>query len=123
METPLERLPSGARVTLIRLRSLGDCVLTTPAIQLLKAFRPDLRISVVVESRFRPIFENNPSIDSLIPAEVSQVARTNPQLTLNLHGGTTSIWMTIASRARLRAGFAQFRAQAAYNVRIPRAQE
>lgn len=123
METTLERLPSGARVTLIRLRSLGDCVLTTPAIQLLKTFRPDLNLTVVVEPRFRPIFENNPAITSLIPAEISKVALTHSQLTLNLHGGTTSIWLTIASRARLRAGFTHFRAQAAYNVRIPRAQE
>src|SRR6476660_1814161 len=103
METPLERLPSGARVILIRLRSLGDCVLTTPAIQILKSFRPDLRLTVAVEPRFRPIFENNPAIDALIPPGVSQIARMNPQLTVNLHGGTTSIWMTVASRARLRA--------------------
>ena len=31
----LERLSPGARVAVIRLRSLGDCVLTTPAISLL----------------------------------------------------------------------------------------
>ena len=33
----LERLPSGSRIAVIRLRSLGDCVLTTPALELLKA--------------------------------------------------------------------------------------
>src|ERR1700735_5619015 len=32
----LERLSPVARVAVIRLRSLGDCVLTTPAISLLK---------------------------------------------------------------------------------------
>ena len=51
--TPLDRLARGSRVLLIRLRSLGDCVLTTPAIHLLKSFRPDLEIGVVVEERFR----------------------------------------------------------------------
>jgi len=30
--TVLERLPDSARVAIVRLRSLGDCVLTTPAI-------------------------------------------------------------------------------------------
>ena len=34
--TVLEQLPEGARAAIIRLRSLGDCVLTTPALALLK---------------------------------------------------------------------------------------
>ena len=37
MENLLERLPSGSRIAVIRLRSLGDCVLTTPALALLKS--------------------------------------------------------------------------------------
>jgi heptosyltransferase-3 len=45
MDTVLERLPSGSRVAVIRLRSLGDCVLTTPALELLKGHRPDLKIT------------------------------------------------------------------------------
>ena len=52
MESLLARLPSRARIAVIRLRSLGDCVLTTPALVLLKAHRPDLRIRMVVEPRF-----------------------------------------------------------------------
>src|SRR2546425_378439 len=50
----LHRLPDGARVAVIRLRSLGDCVLTTPALDILKQSRPDLRVAVVVEDRFAP---------------------------------------------------------------------
>ena len=42
----------------LRLRSLGDCVLTTPAIALLKQARPDLELAVVVEERFAPIFRS-----------------------------------------------------------------
>jgi heptosyltransferase-3 len=47
--TVLEHLPEGARAAIVRLRSLGDCVLTTPALALLKSSRPDLRIGVVAE--------------------------------------------------------------------------
>lgn len=43
----LDQLPAGSRVLLVRLRSLGDCVLTTPALELLGRYRPDLRIAVV----------------------------------------------------------------------------
>ena len=62
MESVLDRLPEGSRIVIIRLRSLGDCVLTTPAIALLKGHRPDLRISVVVEPRFHGVFEDNPDV-------------------------------------------------------------
>ena len=49
MGSVLERLPAGARVAVIRLRSMGDCILTTPALAILKQSRPDLSIGIVVE--------------------------------------------------------------------------
>lgn len=119
----LERLPSGARVAIIRLRSLGDCVLTTPAIAILKQARPDLKLALVVEERFAPIFDNNPDVDEILPPDLVRVARWRPELTLNLHGGSKSMQLTVASRAPLRAGFQHFRFQRIYNMRIPRAQE
>ena len=123
MRNVLERLPPGARVAVIRLRSLGDCVLTTPAIALLKNARPDLRVAIVAEDRFSAIFAGNPDVDSILPPKASEISRWRPELTLNLHGGATSVRLTIASRARWRAGFAHFRFRPIYNIRIPRAQE
>lgn len=121
--TVLERLPDCARVAIVRLRSLGDCVLTTPAIEILKTSRPDLEIAVVVEDRFAPVFEGNNSIAKLLPPSISALRDWRPELCLNLHGGTRSAGLTAASRARFRAGFAHFRFARAYNIRIPRAQE
>ena len=121
--TVLERLPDSARVAIIRLRSLGDCVLTTPAIDILKTSRPNLEIAVVVEDRFAPVFEGNNSVARLLPPSISAVRDWRPELCLNLHGGTRSAGLTVASRARLRAGFAHFRFAGAYNTPIPRAQE
>jgi ADP-heptose:LPS heptosyltransferase len=106
----------------IRLRSLGDSVLTTPALALLKQFRHDLRVAVIVEDRFRAVFEGNPHVDEILPPAFSSTARWKADLCLNLHGGTRSIALTAASRARFRAGFGHFRASALYNIRIPRAQ-
>ena len=117
MSCLLDRLPSGSRISVIRLRSLGDCVLTTPAIALLKRHRPDLKINVVVEPRFAQVFEGNPDIDG-ISADVGRA-----DLVLNLHGGTRSMLMTLGSLARFRAGFAHHRYSFIYNHRIPRAQE
>ncbi|MEO5926865.1 MAG: glycosyltransferase family 9 protein [Bryobacteraceae bacterium] len=117
----LDKLPASSRVAVIRLRSLGDCVLTTPAIALLKAHRPDLEIAVVVEGRFKGVFEGNPDISALLPPE--PFSNWKPRLTLNFHGGTRSMWLTAASRAKYRAGFAHHAYSFLYNQRIPRAQQ
>jgi heptosyltransferase III len=119
----LERLPAGSRVAILRLRSLGDCVLTTPALDILRRVRPDLHTAVVVEDRFVPIFEHSPDLDEILPPNLGALRRFQPSLCLNLHGGSRSAWMTLLSSAQFRAGFGHFRFQSVYNMRIPRAQE
>lgn len=123
MSQLLERLPAGSRIAVIRLRSLGDCVLTTPALALLKAHRPDLEIGVVVEDRFRGVFEGNPDIAALLPPDLAAIAKWRPRLALNFHGGTRSMWLALASLAPIRAGFGHHAWSVVYNARIPRAQD
>jgi len=119
----LERLPNRARVAVIRLRSLGDCVLTTPALDILKHGRPDLRVAVVVEDRFAPVFEGNDAVETLLPPRIPELRSWRPDLCLNLHGGSRSAALTAASGAKIRAGFAHFRIQLPYTVKIPTAQQ
>ena len=120
--TILEDLAPGSRICLIRLRSLGDCVLTTPAIALAKAARPDLQIGVAVEERFAPVFEGNSSVERILAPNWQSARRWKPALCLNLHGGTRSQWMTALSGAKWRAGFAHHSFTFAYNIKIGRAQ-
>ena len=119
----LDQLPGGSRIAVIRLRSLGDCVLTTPALAVLKRSRPDLEIGVVVEDRFAAIFEGNPDVAKLVVPSAGALRAWGPELALNLHGGTRSMAMTIGSGARFRSGFAHHRYSSLYNVPIPTAQE
>jgi ADP-heptose:LPS heptosyltransferase len=123
MPTVISQLAPGSRVAIVRLRSMGDCVLTTPAIHLLKEHRPDLEIGVVVDDRFRDVYRDNPAVSALLPPVRTVLLQWRPRLVLNLHGGTRSAWMTALSLARWRAGFQHFTFQPIYNVRIPRAQE
>jgi ADP-heptose:LPS heptosyltransferase len=109
-------------LAILRLRSLGDCVLTTPAVDILKRYRPDLRLAVVVEGRFRDVYTGNPDVDEILPPETEALRSFRPRLCLNLHGGSRSAWLTAVSGARYRAGFAHFRHRFVYNVSIPRAQ-
>ena len=119
----LERVPSSGRVAVIRLRSLGDCVLTTPALDILHRARPDLEIAVVLEDRFAGVFEGNPAVSTLLAPEAAAVVKWRPSLCLNLHGGTRSMLFTAASLADIRAGFGHHVGAWIYNVPIPRAQE
>lgn len=98
-------------------------MLTTPALDILRRFRPDLRIAIVVEDRFRAIFEGSPDLDEILLPAAGRLRRFRPHLCLNLHGGTRSAWFTAFSGARWRAGFGHFHHGLAYNLRIPRAQE
>jgi len=123
MSSVLERIPERGRVAVIRIRSMGDCILTTPALAVLKQARPDLSVAIIVEDRFRALFEGNADVAQILPPEWRQVRQWRPDLCLNLHGGGSSAVITALSGARFRAGFAHFRYSHVYNVRIPRAQE
>ncbi|MBI3696189.1 MAG: glycosyltransferase family 9 protein [Acidobacteria bacterium] len=109
---------------------MGDTVLTTPALALLHEARPDLEIFVAVERPWDRLLESNPALAGVIPFErggrwnaLAAVRRLHAPLCVNLHGGSTSAWLTALAGARWRAGFGHFAFQAVYNVRIPRAQE
>ena len=123
MASVLEQLPRDGRIAVVRLRSLGDCVLTTPALELVKRSRPDLRVAVVVENHFRAVFEGNPDVDELLDPKPSAVRAWHPHLCLNLHGGGRSAMLTATSGAAYRAGFGHFRFSFVYNIKIPTAQE
>jgi ADP-heptose:LPS heptosyltransferase len=92
--------------------------LSTPAIHLLKTFRPDLEIRIVVEDRFAAIFG-----EAAMPPSARALRAFAPHLCLNLHGGTRSARLTLLSGARVRAGFGIFRPAWIYNTPIPTAQE
>ena len=120
--TVLDRLSRGAHVGIIRLRSLGDCVLTTPALALLKRTRPDLSIGVAVEDRFRAVFEGNSAVEAIVQPTWRAIRAWKPALCVNLHGGSRSQLMTGMSGAKWRAGFAHHSTTLAYNIKIGRAQ-
>jgi len=113
--SPAEILPGlakGAEVLLIRLRSLGDIVLTTPAIEALHAWRPDLRIVVAVEPAYASVLEGNPSVSEIFRVNrflptAARLARRRFPLTLNQHGGPTSALLTAATLSPVRVAWQQ----------------
>jgi heptosyltransferase II len=53
-------------VLVIRLSSLGDVVLTSGPLRLLRERRPDLRIELLTRRRFAPVWEGSRLIDGLV---------------------------------------------------------
>ena len=126
----LERLETGASVLVLRLRSLGDAVLTTPALELLRRARPDLEVWAALDEPLAELYQDHPALAGVIPmrrgdlpAMVRSARAVRPRLCLNFHGGSSSAWTALLSGARWRAGFGHYRRGFVYNVKIPRAQE
>ncbi len=125
----LPNLPPGSRVLFIRLRSLGDTVLSTPLFAALKAWRPDLRITVLVESPNEQVLVHNPDLDQVltIPGDpgffksllsrataLRKIRGARFDCCINLHGGSTSAWLTLLSGSPHRVGLRIFRNTFAY---------
>jgi ADP-heptose:LPS heptosyltransferase len=125
----LPSLSPSSRVLFIRLRSLGDTVLSTPLYASLKTWRPDLRITVLVESPNDEVLKHNPDVDQVLtipggPGSLSSLFSRTAALReiravrfaccINLHGGSTSAWLTLLSGSIHRVGLKSFRNTVAY---------
>jgi heptosyltransferase-3 len=129
----LPNLPRDSKLLFIRLRSLGDTVLSTPLYAALKTWRPDLQLDVLMESPHHEVLAGNPNLRRILSlgpwgnfAEVffarSRILRAlwkeRYHACINLHGGSTSAWLTWLSKSPLRIGLSSFRNQLAYNIRL-----
>ncbi len=106
------------RVLVIRLRSIGDTVLSTPSLFALKRFLPRVRVDVLVEDWVAPVLDGFEYVDNVIPlrrgstASRARVARqlrgARYDVVYNLHGGTTATLLARATGARHRVGYAAY---------------
>lgn len=124
----LPGLSQGAGILIARLRSLGDIVLETPVIAALHEWRPDLRISVLVEPRFAAVLEGNPAVSELIFSrgfiETARALRSRRfAVVYNQHGGPRSALLTAFSDSPRRVGWKGFQFPFCYNVQVPDAPE
>lgn len=117
------------RVLVIRLRSIGDTVLTTPSLFALRRFIPAAQIDVLLEDWVAPVFEGLDLIDRVItvskdsaPAR-ARVARelraARYDVVYNLHGGTTATFLTRATGAKNRVGFENYQYARLHNHVAP----
>jgi heptosyltransferase III len=113
---------------MIRLRSLGDMVLETPAIAALHEWRPDLRISVLAESRCAPALEGHPAVSEVILSRsyldaASELRRRKFPIVFNQHGGPRSAILAASCGAHWRVGWKGYQFSFLYNVHVPDKQQ
>ena len=108
------------KILLIRLRLIGDVVFTTPLPRALKRAWPHATISYLVEEAALPVVATNASIDELIVAPrtrglqrliddgrlARRLRRQRFDMVIDLHGGPRSSWLTLATGAPRRIGYA-----------------
>jgi heptosyltransferase-3 len=124
---------SVGRVLVVRLRSIGDTVLSTPSLTALRRFLPHARIDILLEDWIAPVLEGSDEIDRVITFDNQSVlsrARVARELraarydvVYNLHGGTTATLLTRASGAKHRVGFAHYQFRRLHNHLAPSSAE
>ena len=116
-------------ILVIRLRSIGDTVLTTPSLFALRRFLPKVRIDMLLEDWVAPVLDGFEYLDNVVmmkrsgtAARVSlarQIRAAKYDVVYNLHGGTTATLLTRATGARHRVGFAHYQYSGLHNHLAP----
>ena len=113
----------------MRLRSIGDTVLSTPSLFALKRFLPHASIDILLEDWVAPVLDGFPYVDQVMTLErkstasrarVARQLRANRyDVVYNLHGGTTATFLTRATGARHRVGYETYQYARLHNHLSP----
>ena len=117
------------KILIVRLRSIGDTVLATTCLAALKRFLPDSKIDILVEDWVAPLLDDHPYTANVITIQQGRLtsrARTARNIraarydvVYNLHGGTTATFLTRATGAPHRVGYATYQYSHLHNYQSP----
>jgi heptosyltransferase-3 len=116
------------RVLVVRLRSIGDTVLSTPSLVALRRFLPDAQIDILLEDWVAPVLEGFDAIDTVLTVGKNKksrleaawkIRRNKYDVVFNLHGGTTATFFVRASGAKYRVGFKSYQYDFLYTHLAP----
>jgi lipopolysaccharide heptosyltransferase II len=106
-------------ILLVRLRLIGDVVLTTPLVAALRRRYPDAQLTYVVEAAAAPVVRGNRNLTHIVVAPKTRgfarvaddlalarrLRRGRFDIAIDLHGGPRAAWLTLASGAPVRIGY------------------
>ncbi len=107
-----------ARILVCQLRQIGDVILSTPCLELLKRRYPESELHVFTEKKCEPVLRGNPHVTRIwsldkarlksFPTEILwywKMARTGFDLVVDLQQLPRCRWVTAFSAARVRLSF------------------
>lgn len=120
-----------AKILLLRLRRIGDVVLTTPAVTALDKAFPRASLTYVVEKPYARLVEGNPALDRVIAVEpklstrdswrlIREIRRERYDAVLDFHGGPRTTLWTFLSGARVKVGYLIRGRGWPYDIAVPR---
>ncbi len=117
------------KILLIKLRGIGDVVLTTIVLDNIKAFLPEAKIDFLTDYPSVPILEPIKTIDNIIPFDRKSIIKRlklffdirkrNYDLVIDFFSNPVSAQITYFSNATYRAGFPYKGRTYAYNIYGP----
>jgi heptosyltransferase-1 len=119
------------KILLIRLRRIGDVVMTTPAVAVLRRALPRASLTYVVEKPFCRLVEGSPQLDRVIvvppgqgPAAflgfIREIRRERYDAVLDFHGGPRASRIAWLSGARFKVGYELKYKGFIYDIQVPR---
>lgn len=115
------------RILVVRLRSIGDTVLSTPSLIALRRFLPEAQIDILLEDWVAPVLEDFDAVDNVLRVSkdfkerfklARKLRKTKYDVAFNLHGGTTAGFFVRASGAKYRVGYEDYQYAFLYNRKL-----
>lgn len=112
------------RVLVVKLRSIGDTVLSTPSLLALRRFLPNAQIDILLEDWVAPVLDGFDAVDNVLTVGKTlgdrlriarELRRRRYDVAFNLHGGSTATLLVRATGARHRVGSANYQYSFLYN--------
>jgi lipopolysaccharide heptosyltransferase II len=108
------------KILLVRLRLIGDVVFTTPAVTAIRDAFPDAEITYLVEPSAAPIVQGHPAVNRVVVVPhvrgwariladwrlARELRRAGYDIAIDFHGGPRAAWLTLATGAPRRIGYA-----------------
>jgi len=102
-------------VLIIKLRYIGDVLLATPTVRAIKAARPDVRVTMMVNRGTEDVLSGNPDMDEIVVLDKGSLAaqwrliaglrRRRFDTVIDLTDGDRSAFLSWISGAPVRIGF------------------
>jgi heptosyltransferase-3 len=102
-------------VLIIKLRYIGDVLLATPTVRAIKAVRPDVRVTMMVNRGSEDVLSGNPDLDDIMVLDKGSLAaqwrliaglrRRRFDTVIDLTDGDRSAFLSWISGAPVRIGF------------------